>query len=91
LKKLLTSTIELSTDTMADEFPAKKMCLEKGKQGKKIPELAEAFEPYGVALRVRCKLCYQEWFQKGVQRLIDEGICLSAFVRNENPCCIRRP
>ena len=56
------------------EAPAKKMCLEKGKQGKKNMDLARMYESYGVPLRVRCKVCYQEWFQQGVQRLVEEGM-----------------
>ena len=59
---------------MAEESQAKKFCLEKTKQGKKIPELARYFESYGVPLRVRCKLCYQDWFQKGVDSLVEEGV-----------------
>ena len=58
---------------MAQQPPAKKLCFVKGKQGKKNEDLARFFEPYGVALRVRCKLCYQEWCASKVQELVNGG------------------
>ncbi len=59
---------------MSDQPPSKKLCFAKGKQGKRNEDLARVFEPYGVPLRVRCKLCYQEWFEVGVKKLVDEGL-----------------
>jgi hypothetical protein len=63
---------------MADEPSLKKMCLEKGKKGKKNLDLARSFETYGVPLRVRCKLCYHEWLENGVQHLVQDGMCMFA-------------
>ena len=67
---------------MFDEPATKKLCFMKGWQGKKNEDLARAFEAYGVPLRVRCKLCYQDWFDKKVQLLAQEG----SLVRDELNC-----
>jgi len=53
--------------------PPKKICLPPSRAGRKNVALHQHFEASGTVGRLRCKLCFQNWFEKQVAILRSEG------------------
>ena len=68
--------------------PPKKMCVARSNAGRKNEDVHRHFEPTGEPFRVRCKLCYQKWFQEEVESLVATGVDdaqAKITVKSQNP------